>query len=43
VRTAGERREHLLGIVGAAGLAEQLAVEQHLGVDAEHRPVSRRD
>ena len=37
VRPAGERLEHRLGLGLVRGLAEQLAVEQHLGVDAEHR------
>ena len=36
VRPAGERLEHRLRLGRVRGLAEQLAVEQHLGVDAEH-------
>ena len=32
-----------LGLRRVGGLAEQLAVEQHLGVDAEHRPLAAVD
>ena len=38
VRPAGERREHRSRLGGVRRLAEHRAVEQHLGVDAEHGP-----
>ena len=42
VRAPGEPLEHLRGLGRVARLADQLAVEEHLGVDAEHRPARRR-
>jgi hypothetical protein len=43
VRSAGEGFEHLLGLRRVGRLAEQRALEQHLGVDTEDRPVAASD
>src|SRR5438477_6671932 len=41
VRPAPERLEHRLGLRFVRRLSEQLTLEQHLGVDPEHRAVVR--